>query len=117
MLEAASAEAALDLERTLDASIDLLLTDIVMPGMQGPELARRFLSRRPQLRVLYLTGFADRAFGPDGSPDHPVLIKPVGQRVLASRLRAVLDAPAPAGAASRGKEAPRAARPRSPALP
>jgi CheY-like chemotaxis protein len=117
VLEAASAEAALEMELTLDAAIDLLLTDIVMPGMQGPELAGRLLSRRPRLRVLYLTGFADRAFGPNGSPDHPVLIKPVGQRVLASRLRAVLDAPPPVGAVPGSGKASRAARRGSHALP
>jgi PAS domain S-box-containing protein len=106
VLEAGSGEEALEMERTIDTPIDLLLTDVVMPGLKGPELARRFVEQRPVCRVLYLTGFADRAFGPGSSPDHPMLIKPVGRQVLATRLRALLDDPAApdegrAGAAGR----------------
>jgi two-component system, cell cycle sensor histidine kinase and response regulator CckA len=41
---------------------DLLVTDLMMPGMQGDELARRLRLHRPDLKVLYLTGFADRLF-------------------------------------------------------
>lgn len=113
VFEAGNAEEALELEQKLDHRVDLLLTDVVMPGMPGPELARRLLERRSDMRVLYLTGFADRAFGPDGSPDHPVLIKPVGQRVLASRLRAILDGPAP-GERGKATRKPRGDAPRPP---
>jgi len=42
--------------------IDLLVTDLMMPGMQGDELARRLRSSEPQLKVLYLTGYSDRLF-------------------------------------------------------
>ncbi|HEX4346457.1 MAG TPA: response regulator [Vicinamibacterales bacterium] len=43
-------------------SIDLLVTDEMMPEMEGHELARRFRTQNPDLKVLYLTGFADRLF-------------------------------------------------------
>jgi CheY-like chemotaxis protein len=54
---AAALEAALKLE-----SIDLLITDLMMPQMNGDELARRLLTVRPSLKVLYLTGFSDQLF-------------------------------------------------------
>jgi CheY-like chemotaxis protein len=44
------------------APFDLLLTDLVMPSLNGDELARRLRARRPDLKILYLTGFADRLF-------------------------------------------------------
>jgi len=46
---------------TLD-KLDVLLTDVMMPGMQGDELARQLRLREPDLKVLYLTGFSDRLF-------------------------------------------------------
>jgi CheY-like chemotaxis protein len=50
-------EAALKMER-----FDLLVTDVMMPQMNGDELARRLLAQHPSLKVLYLTGFSDRLF-------------------------------------------------------
>ena len=58
---AADAATALALAASVDA-FDLLLTDMMMPGMCGDELARHLRLRHPDLRVLYLTGFADRLF-------------------------------------------------------
>ena len=45
-----------------EASIDILVTDLMMPQMNGDELARRMLHTRPGLKVLYLTGFSDKLF-------------------------------------------------------
>lgn len=95
VLEARSGDHALEIERSLDERLHLLLTDVVMPGMQGPELARLLVARRPALRVLFLTGYAGQAFAGERTPDHPVLYKPAGRDVLAAKLRAVLDSPAP----------------------
>jgi len=51
--------AATDIARDEATSIDLLLTDVVMPGMNGPELARKVRELRPELVTLFMTGYAD----------------------------------------------------------
>jgi signal transduction histidine kinase/CheY-like chemotaxis protein len=58
VLEASSPDEALQLARE-HGEIDLLLTDIVMPGMSGPDLAREITARQPGIRVLYMSGYAD----------------------------------------------------------
>jgi len=74
-------------------AIDLLLTDVVMPHMKGPELANRLLSLEPKLRVIYMSGYNEEAilgrrFGEGGS----VLIhKPFSPQTLAGKVRDVLD--------------------------
>jgi two-component system cell cycle sensor histidine kinase/response regulator CckA len=59
VLEAPSAARALDVGEAHPAAIDLLITDVVMPGMTGPELARRLRARRPALRVLCISGYPE----------------------------------------------------------
>lgn len=61
VLEAASGAEALALVAD-SAAIDVLVTDEMMPEMEGHELARRFRAQNPDLKVLYLTGYADRLF-------------------------------------------------------
>ena len=58
---ASSGAAAIAMAETF-APVDLLLTDLMMPGMNGDELARRLRARDPDLKVLYLTAFADKLF-------------------------------------------------------
>lgn len=68
VLEAPSAARALEVGEAHPAAIDLLITDVLMPGMTGPELARRLRARRPALRVLCMSGYpesADRRVGGD----------------------------------------------------
>lgn len=68
VLEAPSAARALEVGEAHPAAIDLLITDVLMPGMTGPELARRLRARRPALRVLCMSGYpesADRRVGDD----------------------------------------------------
>jgi DNA-binding response OmpR family regulator len=56
--------------------IDLVLTDVVMPGMNGPEMAQRLVFRHPSLRVLYLSGHDRETLGPLGVPeDGPAFLK------------------------------------------
>ncbi len=76
-----------------DRRIDLLLTDVVMPGMSGPELALRVVSARPRVKVLYMSGFADRSLPDDPGGNVLVLKKPFTGEVLAQRIRQVLDEP------------------------
>jgi two-component system cell cycle sensor histidine kinase/response regulator CckA len=59
VLAAASGEEALALAAARDEAIDLLLSDMVMPGMSGRELARRLAAARPEIRVVYMSGYSD----------------------------------------------------------
>jgi two-component system, NtrC family, sensor kinase len=90
--EAANAEAALSL---LDDSgaVDLLLTDVVMPGMNGRALAEAAQLRRPGLKVLYMTGYSRNAIVHQGRLDAGVSLmqKPFSQNVLAMRVRSMLE--------------------------
>jgi CheY-like chemotaxis protein len=90
--EAADAEAALGI---LDDSgpVDLLLTDVVMPGMNGRNLADAAQQRRPGLKVLYMTGYSRNAIVHQGRLDAGVSLmqKPFSQNVLAMRVRTILE--------------------------
>lgn len=92
VIAAPNPEAALSVIQN-DARIDLLLTDIVMPGMNGRELARQARQVQPGLRVLYMTGYSRNAVVHQGRLDEGVdlLQKPVSQAQLAHRVRVVLD--------------------------
>jgi two-component system, cell cycle sensor histidine kinase and response regulator CckA len=73
--------------------VDLMLTDIVMPGMSGPVLATRLMRQRPRLRVIYMSGYAEHASLPIGARSVVMLQKPFTQTDLARLVRSVLDAP------------------------
>jgi two-component system cell cycle sensor histidine kinase/response regulator CckA len=94
-----AADTPQDALRLLDAddrSIDLLLTDLVMPQMDGHELARRVHERLPGLRVLYMSGYADTVVTRNVSHELPPLLeKPFSAGDLARTVREVLDAPSP----------------------
>jgi DNA-binding NtrC family response regulator len=93
VLAAANADAALVLSEQHPSRIDLLLTDVVMPNMNGFQLGERLTARRPELAVLYMSGYTD----------HPMLRretlyegieflqKPVAPDVLLRRVRDALD--------------------------
>jgi two-component system, cell cycle sensor histidine kinase and response regulator CckA len=92
VLFAANADEALQLfER--NASIDVLLTDVVMPGASGPELTRRLVGRRPGLKVLYMSGYTAEAIAQHGmlSPGIMFLQKPFTSETLGRKIREVLD--------------------------
>ena len=74
-------------------SVDLLLTDIVMPGMSGRELANAIQKLRPDLPILYMTGYSRNAILHKGRLEGGVefLQKPVLQSELAARVHALLD--------------------------
>jgi nitrogen-specific signal transduction histidine kinase/ActR/RegA family two-component response regulator len=93
VLEAPNGAAALAAERAHDGPIDLLLTDVVMPDLSGPEVARRVLERRPGIGVLFMSGYTDDAVLQHGvsSRDTAFLQKPFTPIVLTAKVRAVLD--------------------------
>jgi two-component system cell cycle sensor histidine kinase/response regulator CckA len=71
--------------------IDLLLTDVVMPGMNGPALAGRLRLQDPDLAVLYMSGYTDHPSAGAGGHDAPLLAKPFTPPQLAGAVRALLD--------------------------
>jgi signal transduction histidine kinase len=93
VFEAGEAESAL---RLLDEnpSVHLLLTDVVMPGMNGRKLAEEARLRRPDLKILYMTGYSRNAIMHQGRLDIGVdlLQKPISSEQLASAVRRMLDA-------------------------
>jgi DNA-binding response OmpR family regulator len=93
VLEAPDGNEALSLARSLDGPIHLLLTDVVMPGMSGRELAERFTAHRSGVKVLYMSGYTDDAVVRHGvlRPGIAYLQKPFTPESLAHKVREVLD--------------------------
>jgi CheY-like chemotaxis protein len=79
---------------------DIIVTDVIMPGMSGAEMADRLRRVRPCLRVLYMSGYPDEAIAPHGvlDPGIPFIQKPFTEQALATKVREVLGAKAAAGA-------------------
>jgi signal transduction histidine kinase/CheY-like chemotaxis protein len=93
VVSAPQADAALSILKQHSSRIDLLLTDVVMPGINGRELGKRARQIRPGLRVLYMTGYSRNAVVHHGRLDEGVdlLQKPITQTHLAARVRDLLD--------------------------
>jgi CheY-like chemotaxis protein len=94
--EARTAEEAIEWSATSKIMPDLLVTDVVMPGLSGPNLAARLLHQNPRLRVLYMSGYTDDAAAVHGAfwGGIPLLQKPFTPSKLAERVRMALDASA-----------------------
>jgi two-component system, cell cycle sensor histidine kinase and response regulator CckA len=93
VLAAESAREALEIARGHLGAIDLLITDVVMPDMNGPELVKELAAIRPATRTLFMSGYMNDALGDQGvSPDHANFIqKPFSPRVIAQKVRDILD--------------------------
>jgi two-component system cell cycle sensor histidine kinase/response regulator CckA len=93
VLEAGDAAEALRIMEDEKEEIDLLLTDIVMPAMNGRELARRSTERRPGIRVLFTSGYTDEAIVRHGviEPGAAFIQKPFTPLLLLRKVREVLD--------------------------
>jgi DNA-binding response OmpR family regulator len=92
VLEAAGGDAALSLAADDPIGIDLLISDVVMPGMNGPDLAARLRELRPSMRVLHMSGYTSGIGGPDRRDELPELIeKPFTAAELVARVRALLS--------------------------
>lgn len=95
VLVAGNGPDALEMARQYSGHIDLLLTDMIMPRMLGSELAPRLVASRPDLRVLYMSGFAEPGLKPGAvSPGVALLDKPFTQPALLARVRQTLEAKA-----------------------
>jgi two-component system cell cycle sensor histidine kinase/response regulator CckA len=92
VLEAGDPAAALRIVRAEGQPVDLLVTDIVMPGMSGPALAERLVAGRPDLKVLYITGYAEEAIERQGAlpAGGALLEKPFTAQQLADSVRQAL---------------------------
>jgi two-component system cell cycle sensor histidine kinase/response regulator CckA len=97
VLVAQDGTAALDLAARHKGRIDLLLTDIVMPGPSGIETARRMTADRPGIRVLYMSGWATETFRREGVDESEIALlpKPFSVAELIARVASALAEPAP----------------------
>lgn len=93
-ITASSGEDCLRIVEHLEPEIDLLLTDVVMPGINGVELYERLVDTYPCMRVVYMSGHADNIIGKHALTGEDVrfMQKPFSVRTLADTIRAVLDA-------------------------
>jgi len=100
VLPAGDGPSALELLRRRSDPINLLLTDVVMPGMSGPEVAAAVTSMRPGTEVLYMSGYTDSAIGHHGvlEPGIAFLQKPFSADDLTRKVRSLLSEPATAPA-------------------
>lgn len=93
VLSAANGSEALELAQKDTRRIDLLLTDVIMPGLGGHALAQRLVALRPGLKVLYMSGYTDSSIGQHGVLEEGItlLSKPFTEEELVRKIREVLD--------------------------
>jgi PAS domain S-box-containing protein len=107
VLEARNGTEALEVAARHVNPIHLLVTDMVMPGMRGRELAEKLCSSRPQVKVLYVSGYTDGSMVENGElgPGSAFLEKPFSSDALARRVRQVLNGASPGSEQPAGTEA------------
>ena len=93
MLEACDGVAALATLRDHAGPIDLLLTDVVMPRMSGRELVEQARPLRPEMRILYVSGYSEEAIARQGQLTEGIelLAKPFTPAALTAKIRQLLD--------------------------
>jgi two-component system cell cycle sensor histidine kinase/response regulator CckA len=98
VLEASGGEEALELVRRHEGAIHLLITDVVMPNMDGPTLVRALKRMRPDMSVIFMSGYAEEAFRrhDENAAELHFLAKPFGLKQLAAKVKDVLSS-APVG--------------------
>ena len=96
ILSASGGQEALAIAAKYCGKIDLLLTDVVMDPLNGPALAEALAQTRPDMKVIYISGYANPALAPDGilKPGTVLVNKPFTMKILSAKLREVLGSPA-----------------------
>lgn len=95
LLTASSPNDALRIARTASTPIHMLVTDVIMPDMNGRQLAEQIIDRHPDIRCLYISGYSADIIAPNGIVEDGIhfLQKPFSMSTLATRIRTILDAP------------------------
>src|SRR2546421_6866306 len=108
VLEAGSGRGALQKAKEFDGPIHLLLTDVVMPEMSGPELARHVMALRPEIKVIFTSGYTNDAIARQGVLDPAVAFiqKPYRPKALALKIQEVLAVPATKASTPPGQQMP-----------
>jgi CheY-like chemotaxis protein len=93
VLEAADASAALDITTKHHGSFDLVLTDLIMPGMSGADLAARLRACQPKVVILFMSGYAGDLVARAGVSEAETLVihKPFTKKDLLTKVRTILD--------------------------
>ena len=95
VLEARDGNDAVALASQYKGMIDVLLTDIVMPGVRGPEVARQLSALRPEMKIIFMSGYTEGGFddagGSDSTSAHALLQKPFELHALANKIREVIE--------------------------
>ena len=95
VLEAENGEAALTMAESHPGKIDLLLSDMYMPGLRGPEVAQALAPKCPGIRVLFMSGYADQDSRSGVPAGANFLNKPFSGKELVTAVEAVLNGPQP----------------------
>jgi PAS domain S-box-containing protein len=97
VIDAPDGAAAIQISQEHKGPIHLLLTDVIMPGMNGRELANKISPTRPEMRVLYMSGYTENHIGHNGTLDQGIslLQKPFTLPALKAKVREMLDTPLP----------------------
>jgi len=98
VMEASGGESALDIVRSHAGTIHLLISDVVMPNMDGPTLVKAAIRLRPDMRVIFMSGYAEDAFrrGGEKAEELHFLAKPFGLKQLVAKVKEVLSGAPPA---------------------
>jgi two-component system cell cycle sensor histidine kinase/response regulator CckA len=93
VLSSSNAPSAMAVAKQHGDRIDLLVTDVIMPGMRGPDLAAELKQGRPEMKVLYVSGYAGNVMVQQGvlGPDAALLVKPFSKHMLLTKVRHVIE--------------------------
>ncbi|MGA9799731.1 MAG: ATP-binding protein [Terriglobales bacterium] len=97
VIDAPEGATAIQISQAHKGPIHLLLTDVIMPGMNGRELANKLSPTRPEMRVLYMSGYTENHIGHNGTLDEGITLlqKPFTLPALKAKVREMLDTPLP----------------------